>query len=419
MNRQPEPTRRLLFKRTLLNGKIIVRTECEPGSITVLQDENGADLPAYESFFYEKPGKERIQIEFNQRPIELNDVIRIGFTDSIPIDLSIQDYLASSGYTAGEVTSIITSYELDKVTYLPCAHLPIGPQRIVLLLAALRSPHPAMVLRDPFMPFSGRWREHFARLLLENSREANRVIICTNLSFVPQTWTQDMMQYLDVGHAAEAARAQYRYDQEAKTGEQQDRGAPRHSESSLTPVSAGSPVIKPAAPPVDVENENSDGASYYLNSAYREVRDRIFSPLKEFSDFMRSYAAIVITGCMAVLIATMGIAFSPNLSLYQKKLQQLSTDPKIIYHSLISLGSSEPAPLVQSDSQTDQGTIEQRAEPESEATSSDLINPAFETTIPGEIEQLILDGERPLLRHLLDSSQLKELSPQLCQQINP
>ena len=204
----------IIFKRTLDGGKVMVRTECTPGRITVLQDENGADLPGYEAFFYGKQTKERITIELNHNPLETSQVMLIGFSDNLPAGVSISDYLTSNGYQADELPSIFSEYELDKVHYLPCAHLPQVPQRIVQLLAAMRSSFRAIIMKDPFMPFSGRWREQFAALILKASQEKNQVIVCTNLSFVPQTWAKgDVMQYLDVGHAAEEARSLYQWEQ--------------------------------------------------------------------------------------------------------------------------------------------------------------------------------------------------------------
>lgn len=404
----------LVFKRSLENGRIWVRTECHPGSVTVLQDENGADLPSYEAFFYGKPSQERIVIEYDQKPAELTDAYLIGFNDSLSSNVSIKDYLLQNGYTESEIPEIFTTYELDKVHYLPCAHLPQMPQRMVMILAALRSTKTALVLKDPFMPFSGRWREHFAKLIYQSALERNQVIVCTNLSFVPQTWSQsNLMQYLDVGHAAEEARAKYRWEQERKERELQER------QKKSTELTAGAAVAADSPPqPIDAKPAQPESPTQSpvlpesLQFVYREIQDRIFAPLKELSDFLRAYSALVIVGSMAMLIAVMGVVISPDMAAYREKMKALSKSVEISYASLLGrptpVATLQAPPLVEPQPSTEmQQSEELGAEEPTEDLNTQLLNPEYEAMLP----ELAADAsESELVLYMLQNSRLENLN---------
>jgi hypothetical protein len=328
-----EASSAIIFKRILEGGKILVRTECSPGHVTVLQDENGADLPGYEAFFYGKQTKERITIEVNQSPLDTSQVLLIGFSDNLPSGVSISEYLCSHGYQQEELAKIFIDYELEKVHYLPCAHLPQVPQRIVLLLAALRSSYKAIIMKDPFMPFSGRWREEFAALVLKASQDKNQVIVCTNLSFVPQTWAKgNVMQYLDVGHAAEEARSLYKWEQEKKEREQ---ALEKQVKKSEVASSSSNSAIKP----YDTKEPSTDEASdipELLGRFYRDFQDRFFYPLKEISNFLRTHSLMIGVSGMIFLIVSMGVVFSPNLGELQAKIRTLAARSDLSFSDIIS-----------------------------------------------------------------------------------
>lgn len=399
----------LVFKRSLDSGRVWVRTECQPGSVTVLQDVNGADLPAYEAFFYGKTTQERIIIEFDEKPADLAHACLIGFNDSMEATKSIQDVLLESGYTNDEIPELFSTYELDKVHYLPCAHLPQVPQRMVLILAALRSSRPALVLKDPFMPFSGRWREHFAKILYQNALERNRVIVCTNLSFVPQSWSQsNLMQYLDVGQAAEEARARYHWEQERKERELQ---LEKQKKADEAPVAEASVKEGITTDKTALQGDSSSIVPEPLQFLYREVQDRIFTPLKEISDFFRSYGALVVVGSMAFLIATMGVVMAPNLSVYRERMKALSTDI-----SFTTVWNAMTAPIPE----PNQNPISEIQE-SSEAPDSDtpieqahetlaLLAPEFDELLPTVIETKEEAFNRVLIEYTLNHYRFDELS---------
>ncbi len=411
----------LVFKRSLEHGKIWVRTECMPGSITVLQDENGADLPCYEAFFYGKQSQERITIEFDQKPAELSDAYLIGFNDS-GSDASIRDFLIEHGYAENEIPELFATYELDKVHYLPCAHLPQMPQRMVMILAALRSAKPALVLKDPFMPFSGRWREHFAKLLYQRAQERHQVIVCTNLSFVPQTWNQsNLMQYLDVGHAAEEARAKYRWELERKERELQERQRKSAETTVVAAAAAPEAVTKPTE-----QNESAAPAEKYtlpepLQFMYREVQDRIFAPLKEISDFFRAYSALVIVGSMAMLIAVMGIVISPNIAEYREKMKKLGKNVEFSFGSLLGnqppqkVEPAAPEPIAALNN-TDANMVAELPREAPEDFNSQLILPEYEALLP-QLESEGIDKE--MLFFMLGDSAFKQLNRPLALRPEP
>ena len=166
-----------------------------------------------------------------------------------------------------------------------------------------------------------------------------------NLSFVPQSWGQgDIMHYLDVGHAASEARAAYRWELEKKE---------REANKKIIELQSN------AAPPLAAESNQTAQTSTELKSAttesvlpeslqfaYREIQDKIFTPLKELSDFLRSYAAFVALGCFTVLIATMGIVFAPNLSEFHTKMKALDNATGWSLSELLPAQKSQDAVIV-------------------------------------------------------------------------
>ena len=322
------------FRRSLELGRASVRIDCAPGVITVLQDENGQDLPAYESFFLNQKSNERISIERDGRPLELHEVLRVGFSPFAPAESQINQYLSRVGYSESEISKILPDYELDKVHYLPCAHLPQVAQRIVELLGTIRSHEGIVILRDPFMPLSGRWREHFAQLLLNVVTQSNQIVICTQLSFLPQRWSvEGVIQYLDVGHAAEEARTRYRWEQEQRLREQEMQRKKRaevQEAPALTSEQSPSPALKPSTgdePPED----------FSAGSRYRGVYDWIFRPLSEISDFLRTYHLAVGLGGVACILITMGVTLGPNIRENWEKVAKLSAQSELTVGTFFKL----------------------------------------------------------------------------------
>jgi hypothetical protein len=194
-------------------------------------------------------------------------------------------------------------------------------------------------MKDPFMPFSGRWREQFAALILKSSQEKSQVVVCTNLSFVPQTWAKgDVMQYLDVGHAAEEARSLYLWEQKNKEREQIIEKQAKKTDAvtnSLTSSSSDSLETEQKS------NDETGAVPESLGFLYREVQDRIFLPLKEISDFLRSYSLMVGVSGMIFLLVSMGVVFSPNLGELQAKIRILASQSDLSFSRVITILRSD------------------------------------------------------------------------------
>ncbi len=298
-----------ILSRSLPGIGPALRTNCPPGAVTLLADEGGADIGAYEAFFL-GTGDSSVFGHFGSEPWNAGQVAFDGFGAPLPAHLTAAGFLASAGYTSEEIDPMLDRFDLRRTSYLHCTQLSESSARQLSLLALLRSNANVWILRDPFLPFSGRWREYFAQLILDNIKQRDLTIICTRVSFIPQCWSRSTdVNVVDVGSLAEHARERARREQEAEARQSV------HSESVQLTVTQTEAPQSGVAIVVPIPEE--------LGKFYNAVDDWLWAPLAELSNRLRRFAWPLTALTLAAGLAFTSTTFFPNLKSLQAKLSQL------------------------------------------------------------------------------------------------
>lgn len=292
---------------------------CKGSAITVLLDEDGSSLGSYEAALQGKETVDRFTLESNGNRFDPHEIFSVGFSEQFPECCSVSDYLKKIGLSDAETKAALDFYDLNKISYLYCAQVPTTAARQLWLLTALKSPARVLLLRDPFAPFSGRWRESFANMFMKESQEKGRTLICTNVSFMPQAWgTNQSIRSIDVGNLAYSAAKKAKMEEEAKRQGETVVKAAVDSQVVNAPVKEN--TEQASDPKVKIEIPEN------LNFAYQATYDYIFQPLVDISQFFRRYTLVTGVFAFALVMATMGTMMVPNLGKLRAKLQTMHFD---------------------------------------------------------------------------------------------
>lgn len=309
-------TSSLILHRCLEGVKASVRSSCPKGAITLLVDEGGADIGSYEILFLGKRDGSVSALQGSQS-YDFSAASLIGFNEVHSGTLTAPQFLESAGYSKDEIESILDFYDLRRTSYLHCSQLSETAARQLSLLALQRSNSDVWIMRDPFLPFSGRWREHFAKVLLDDAIQKGRTVICTRVSFVPQCWQQSgSLMSIDIGRMAEQARERALREQEMEARRQRER------EQQEPPSLALSAPQSDAAAGEMKEVPLVAGLGRYYKATY----DWIFDPLASLSSTLRTHAWSVGTLGLAGIAILMYTMLFPNLGSLQERIAGLRFD---------------------------------------------------------------------------------------------
>ena len=307
----------LSIRRNLELPGATVAIDCRPGTVTVLNDENGGSIQKYCRALSSGVKEERFSVELGGKEYRPGDHIRVGFDSELPESVSITEFLQSKGFGAEEIENIINTYDLRSVHYLHCAQLPETAKRQVQLLIALHSTSPVLLLNDPFLPFNGRWREAFAALLLEHVERTKSICVITNLSFAPKCWLEKAsIVTVDVGALAE--RTLKRTQELILKQEAEKEKAGKSSRAG------GGDLNSELAAQADRELDELTGLPRIAWYAFRETRDFIFDPLARISRMFRSFGGAAAVAGFAFLVLVMGVVMFPYLSKQRAIISELA-----------------------------------------------------------------------------------------------
>ena len=320
---------KLVIKRHLAAKKAVTESVCAPGKITVLIDEAGdGALVAYKAALFGKKTEERFQFLLNDEPFVPTPEILVGLDQKLNDKMKIPEFLEHAGYSAAEADALLDRYDLRDVSYLSCGQLNATATMQLLLLRAMKNQSPVIIMDDPFLPFSGRWREHFGEKILEFTKNSDRILLVTNLSFVPQTWAKhDLISFCDVGKAAD--RAVRRAEQMAKIEE-------------LAALAEKAAASQPAAKTPEKEGEKPVPGMLpsTLNFAYKATADYIFDPLARLSNGVRQFSGFAMPAGILGVCAIVAAVMYPDMDYYQAKFKQVVA---------MIQDNPNPPPAIQSD----------------------------------------------------------------------
>ena len=265
--------RGFVIRRSIKDPQTNVTIRTLNSGITILQDEQGATLPHIEAALLSKPTTESIFFELDGEHFDTNSVKFVGFSDEFPSETTIAAFMKGIGCSVEESEQLINDYDLSDLNYLTCAQLPATARRQLHLLAALKSDAKLIITKDPFLPFNGRWRETFAKLLLEKTNNGTSIVIF-NLSFAPQAWYgTNRILAIDVGKITQEA-----IDKSLNKDKKEDTQEAKE-----------------------------------VTFAYQGVYDYLFEPLANLATFTRTYSAPLMMLGGASLIVLLVLVVYPAL----------------------------------------------------------------------------------------------------------
>lgn len=168
-------------------GKAAQKVSCPPGKVSVIKAYSSSDQFLYNQALSGQ-GTSRVEVKLNDMEWQPIESLQIGFGEELPEGLNSIEYLKQVGIADNQIDALLAEYGLDKYCYLSCNNLPAPAARQLTLLAATKTPTKVLVLNDPFEPLSGRWRERFAELMIEDAKRSDRVTVVTSLSHIPEFW---------------------------------------------------------------------------------------------------------------------------------------------------------------------------------------------------------------------------------------
>jgi hypothetical protein len=294
--------------RYLGNDQKSVIVKCQPGTITILADEGGMTLRYYlNSFSPKKDVKQTVMLQYDGQIEARNSVAMVGFEEELP-DLSIPQYLLSNGIDENKIEELIDEFELRGQLFLQCSQLSRTEARQIQLLVAVGRQSPIMILNDPFQPFSGRWREAFGEYIMNDCLENNRIIICTNISFIPNSWlSKNNVGSYDVGALAEKILQKEKEVSKAAAKEVQKR-------QNVNELNE-----KYYRAPIKISIPISESFVFVANS----VQERVFNTLSQVGTFLREWSGAVFFVTIAVIAVLAGVILSYDVGGSRAKLQMV------------------------------------------------------------------------------------------------
>jgi|GEM_PF-3262426 len=315
MNCSSGPKKLSITRRVDRESATIV---CRTATITVLEDSAGSNRQWFAQALLTQPPVNEGRLELDGSAFQHDLAQRVGFGERMPESASIREYLAINGCDETQIDVAIEELELQKQLYMGVAVLPPPAVRGLQLYLAIRRPDSVMFLNDPFQPFNGRWREYFAAELLRTATQEGRLVVVTNLNFIPQCWvTATCVQRIDVAKLFKPEVIQI-------------KTATREELASQAAALDGDRLERQARATLRI------AISEGLISAYREVSDHVFAPLARLSNTFRSYSGALSMFALALIIAVGATIMIPNLPQARAMLVKLSE----------SFGTAEPMAIL-------------------------------------------------------------------------
>jgi hypothetical protein len=311
----------ITIKRIIADVNIGITLNCAAGSISVLQDDEGGLNQDYERVLLSTAQRSGEGVERDGLVLSSSEITSIGFGPVREDHPSAGSYLLSLGLHEDECEEIIKQYELESQAYLPFRLLPTTAQRQLQLIGLMRTPVTLAVLNDPFMPFSGRWRERFAELLLDYVRTTSSTIVLLNLSFLPKAWSEKP-EVRFVNLAAEQEKTVQKHFSVKISEEKRTNLAPAeplarklaNQGAASGPLASGAPSeVMPGGPAI---SPPSTGLWW---------KDALVHGMADFSRSVRTLHGAVAACCVLAAVVGIGIVSYPQASKSWAKMREISS----------------------------------------------------------------------------------------------
>ncbi len=329
------------LKRKIPDLGIQVSVACPPGMISVLRDDEGSLIEEYQNVVRSECSSVVGIFDPAGKPLPLSSRGLLGFDSTVEDHGSIGSFLLAGGFHEDECEKIIERYELRDQAYLPFRLLPPTAQRqmeLILLMRASALPEgpKLLFLNDPFLPFSGRWREAFAELLLEHVRTTDVTAVVFHLSFKPKAWTEIRevreVEVLDIDQRAIQKHFAMKVEEESQ--KVQDMALKdRQTKSSQSSLESNG-----------IKGDTSDLIDPSLGPLMKKSSgwgDSVALWLAGFSSSVRSGHGAVAFLAVAILVGAIGFVGYPQASRGWAKMKEIGAQQSINWASLFSAPNDE------------------------------------------------------------------------------
>ncbi|RIL11189.1 MAG: hypothetical protein DCC75_02805 [Proteobacteria bacterium] len=387
--------RNLLIKRVLSTFQAVVNVECGPGRITILSDDSGTHIGQYQKALTSEHTAERFMLELEGQPVNMREHAQAGFSDEFEEGISIAQFLTSKGFSSDEAAGMIQNYDLADISYLTCSQLPPSAKRQLHLLTCFRTTSKILVLNDPFQPFNGRWRETFAKLLLDHVKDTGHIAIIVNLSFMPKFWSEkpevtetnlNLATERALQKAMEAAMAE---EERAKLQAKKEK-LEKSEQQSVDATTKDGISLKIPLPPLP---EN-------LVYAYKATCDHIFEPLANLSRTLRHFSGPLVVLSSALFLLLGALIMFPQLEQQRAALREMSSKFTYKWSDFFSGSKKPPAADPSSDGKGPaESELQFGLESKSELTNEgNLLQPEETHSSQSPVEEILAEvGQEPVL----------------------
>jgi hypothetical protein len=296
--------------------------------ISILQDEGGGLIREYQKLVLQAAQDGVGIFDPQGAPVPVSERHLLGLRQDHEDYGSIGGFLLASGFHEDDCEGIVERFELRSQAYLPFRMLTPTAQRQMELLALMHTPEHAetrklLLLDDPFQPFSGRWRETFAELLLTHVRTHGVACVIFNLSFRPNAWLEQR-EVREVNLLELDQRAiQRHFDMKVEEERQQEQAAKASSKSAATAESPPQTkngkrqdLIDPSLGPLGTpSNGRGDAVVRFLSRVSSSVRS--------------AHGAVGFAG-IAALVLAIGFVSYPEAKARWQKMHELGTEISVV-----------------------------------------------------------------------------------------
>lgn len=337
--------------------------------ISILQDEDGGLIQEYQKLISRTAQNGEGIFDPQGAPVPTSEHELLGFRHDHEDYGSIGGYLLASGFHEDDCEGIIERYELRSQAYLPFRMLTPTAQRQMELLALMHAPEHSevkklLLLNDPFQPFSGRWRETFAELLLTHVRKHGVACVIFNLSFRPKAWIEQR-EVREVNLLELDQRAIQRHF-DMKVEEERQQAAKERSS-----------VASAAEPPLQTKDgkleDLIDPSLGPLGTPSKGRGDAVVRFLSRFSSSVRAAHGAVGFAGVAALVLAIGFVSYPEAKAGWEKMHELETQLSATTPSAVNVPGIAPTdPVKQDENGARPGEMQVAGLPESDGEEPEL-----------------------------------------------
>lgn len=179
----------LEINRLTESGDNLKTVRCYAGRVTVFRARNTRELESYAKALCGRETQERFSVLLDGVTFNSSEHCVLGFSPvKFSEEVSVADLLLAQGIELPKLEGVLLEYGLGGLTKTKCALLNKEQSAAVSLLCAIFATNQVLILNDPFKDIESKWREKFAKTLIESSFSKMTIVVLVNLTYRPECW---------------------------------------------------------------------------------------------------------------------------------------------------------------------------------------------------------------------------------------